>query len=52
MNKDYTNETIIDNLPYGHIYKFRVSILDNQEFYSSNESEEVDLSLRKHLPLK
>ena len=45
MNQDFTNETIIDNLPHGHVYKFRVSLLDNKEYYSSSESNEVDLSL-------
>ncbi len=52
-NKDYTNETFIENLPYGHIYKFRVSILDNNKvFYNSSESDEVNLSLSKYLSLE
>jgi len=47
--KDYKNETLIENLPYGHIYTFRVGILDNitKIFYNSSESARVDFSLSK-----
>ena len=45
MNLDYTTESFIDNLPYGHVYKLRVSLLDFGKAYWSNESDEVDLSL-------
>ena len=45
MNQDNTNATFIDNLPYGHVYTFRVGILDFGKAYWSDESNELDLSL-------
>ena len=32
-------------MPYGHVYTFRVGILDNGVEYWSQESKEIDLSL-------
>jgi hypothetical protein len=43
--KDYSNETTIENLPYGYVYKFKVGILVNGIPYWSDESESVDLSI-------
>ena len=43
--KDYSNETIIENLPYGYVYKFKVGILAHGIPYWSDESKTVNLSI-------
>ena len=42
---DYTDGTFVENLPYGFVYQFKVGIYDNNQFYLSSESNDVDLGL-------
>ena len=45
--KDYSNETVLSNLPYGSRYKFKIVISDTGSDYESTYSEEIDLRLGK-----
>ncbi len=50
LNKDYSNEAVLADIPYNHVYRFRVAVYGvNFTGWSdfSDASSEVDMKIRK-----